>query len=276
MSFALPGGYLLSLSTQQLILILVGLGAFIVIAVAIRFSYKKIYIKEFQVGLLYRMGRYKKILHPGLNRIWRFGSEVTLVDTRSEILVIPVQEILTIDPINLKVSVVLTHQIEKPSLAIHSVRDLTQAIYLKSQLVLRNVVSELRMEDVLQKRVEIEEKMLRLLQGEMTEHGVKIQSIRIRDIILPTDLKKAHTEVIRAQKEGQVALERARGESAALRNLANAARMLDNNPSLLYLRVLQSLSPKPGTVGNTLVWGVPTDGVNIVNTPKESGPIDKE
>lgn len=75
-------------------------------------------------------------------------------------------------------------------------------------------------------------------------------SVELKDVILPAELKKAFSETVRARQEGQAALERARGESAALRNLANAARLLDDNPSLMNLRVLQSLAAAQN--GNTL------------------------
>jgi len=74
--------------------------------------------------------------------------------------------------------------------------------------------------------------------------------------MLPNDLKRAFSEVLKAKQEGQAALERARGESAALRNLANAARVLDGNPALMNLRLMQSLSAARNS-GNTFVLGVP-------------------
>jgi hypothetical protein len=78
--------------------------------------------------------------------------------------------------------------------------------------------------------------------------------------MFPGEMKKAFAQVVKAQKEGQAALERARGETAALRNLANAARMMDDNPNLLQLRALQSLADSGG---NTLVFGVPNGTVPL-------------
>jgi regulator of protease activity HflC (stomatin/prohibitin superfamily) len=82
--------------------------------------------------------------------------------------------------------------------------------------------------------------------------------------MLPGELKRAFAEVLKARQEGQAALERARGESAALRNLANAARLLENNPALHNLRLLQSITAA-GSAGNTLVMGVPTGFVPLKN-----------
>jgi regulator of protease activity HflC (stomatin/prohibitin superfamily) len=75
--------------------------------------------------------------------------------------------------------------------------------------------------------------------------------------MFPGDLKKTFAEVVRAQKQGQAALEQARGETAALRNLANAARMLEKNPALLQLRTLHTISGLAGQGGVTVVLGLP-------------------
>ena len=76
--------------------------------------------------------------------------------------------------------------------------------------------------------------------------GVRIQAAEVRDVMLPGELRKAFSEVLKAKQEGQAALERARGESAALRNLANAARLIENQPSLATLRFLQTLEASEG------------------------------
>src|SRR5205085_8276047 len=94
--------------------------------------------------------------------------------------------------------------------------------------------------------------------------GLSVLALEIKDAMLPNDLKRAFSEVLKAKQEGQAALERARGESAALRSLANAARVLEGNPALMNLRLMQSLSAAQGA-GNTLVVGVPGGFVPLKN-----------
>src|SRR5208283_2216203 len=91
----------------------------------------------------------------------------------------------------------------------------------------------------------------------------------VKDIMFPGEMKKAFSQVVKAQKEGQAALERARGETAALRNLANAARIMEDNPNLLQLRALQSLTDSPG---NSLVLGFPNGAIPRVKEPKIDSP----
>ncbi|MBX9694947.1 MAG: hypothetical protein K2Z81_21360, partial [Cyanobacteria bacterium] len=87
--------------------------------------------------------------------------------------------------------------------------------------------------------------------------GIDMLMVQVKDVVLPADIRKIFADVLRAQKEGQAALERARGEQAALRSLANAARVLEGNPALMSLRVLQSLTGTGGTTPPTVVLNVP-------------------
>jgi regulator of protease activity HflC (stomatin/prohibitin superfamily) len=92
--------------------------------------------------------------------------------------------------------------------------------------------------------------------------------------MFPGEMKKAFAQVVKAQKDGQAALEKARGETAALRSLANAARMMDDNPNLLQLRALQALADSGG---NTLVLGMPNGSIPLVKgSEKTSVPPRKE
>lgn len=86
------------------------------------------------------------------------------------------------------------------------------------------------------------------------ELGLDLRSVDLRDLTFPGDLKRTFAQVVAARHEGLAALERARGETAALRNLANAARMMEGNPALLHLRLIQQLG---SAGGNTIVLGLP-------------------
>jgi regulator of protease activity HflC (stomatin/prohibitin superfamily) len=98
--------------------------------------------------------------------------------------------------------------------------------------------------------------LLARVQPDMAKIGINVLAVEVKDVMFAADLKRAFAEVLKAKQEGQAALERARGESAALRNLANAARVLDGNPALMNLRFLQSLTAAQNA-GNTLVVGMP-------------------
>lgn len=98
----------------------------------------------------------------------------------------------------------------------------------------------------------------------------------MKDVIFPADLKRASTETLKAKQEGQAALERARGESAALRNLANAARVLEDNPALMNLRLVQSIAAAQNA-NHTFMFGMPGGFVPLKNDANaKSIPREKE
>ena len=116
----------------------------------------------------------------------------------------------------------------------------------------------------LDQRLEIGAQLLAHVQPEAAKIGITVLAVEVKDVMFPADLKRAFGEVLKAKQEGQAALERARGETAALRNLANAARVLEGNPALMNLRLMQSLSAAQ-TAGNTLVPGAPGGFVPLKN-----------
>lgn len=132
--------------------------------------------------------------------------------------------------------------------------DYKAELYSAAQLALRRAASEFKVEDLLSVRTQLGEKLLPEVGSAAETIGLKVHAVDCRDIMFPGDLKKTFGEIVRAQKEGQAALARARGETAALRSLANAARMINDNPGLLQLRTLQALACGSG---NTVVLGMP-------------------
>ena len=111
-------------------------------------------------------------------------------------------------------------------------------------------------ETLLTQRAGLAPQLLALAQPEAARIGITVHAVEVKDVMFPAELKRAFADVLKAKQEGQAALERARGESAALRNLANAARVLEGNPALMNLRLMQSLTAAQNA-GNTLVLGVP-------------------
>ena len=184
------------------------------------------------------------------------------VDLRKQTFTVSGQEVLSADNVGLKVSVAVTMQVTDPLRVLHEVQDWRAHVYNTVQLALRAVVVGEPLEALLVKRLDIGKQLLAAVPPEADKVGVAVRSTEVKDVMFPGDLKKAFAEVLKAKQEGQAALERARGEGAALRNLANAARLLENNPALQNLRLLQSITAA-GAAGNTLVMGLPAGFVPL-------------
>ena len=230
-------------------------GILVVLAglVALAFwSPSRVIVFEFERGLRYRRGRFVGILPPGSHWVARRVGAITKVDVRPQVLAVPGQELLTSDGIGVKVSLVSRVEIADPAKAVNSVQNYTANLYSLLQVALRQVVSSGSLEDLLAGRADIGAKVMASAAESALEFGLKVLSVDVRDVMLPGDLKRIFAQELAARKEGLAALEKARGETAALRNLANAARMVEDNPALLQLRVLQHLG---ATTGNTVVFG---------------------
>jgi regulator of protease activity HflC (stomatin/prohibitin superfamily) len=230
----------------------------------------KFIVAESHVGLLYRHGVFVRLLNPGRHVIWGFGWTLTTMDLRRTSLLVAGQEVLTADNVSLKLSLLVTHQMTDPVKAAHETQNWETDLYNTAQLALRAVVAGVAVEALLNQRAEISAQLLARVQPETAKIGLNVHAVEVKDLIFPADLKRAFADSLKAKQEGLAALERARGESAALRNLANAARVLEGNPALMNLRLLQSLSAAQNA-GNTLVLGVPGGFVPLKNA--KSGPV---
>ena len=215
-------------------------------------------IRDYEAGLLYKHGKFRRHLGPGRHIVWGLGYAVSTFDLRKRVIAVAGQEVLSADNLGLKLSLAVTVHIADPVKAMHEVQDWNGHIYNAVQIALRSVIAGQPAEALLGQQ------LVQAVQPEAEKIGVKVHAIEVKDVMFPGELKKVFAEVLKARQEGQAALERARGESAALRNLANAARLLENNPALHNLRLLQSISAA-GAAGNTLVMGVPTGFVPLKN-----------
>jgi regulator of protease activity HflC (stomatin/prohibitin superfamily) len=171
--------------------------------------------------------------------------------------------------VSFKLSLACRFRVVRPEVAVNQVEDYQQALYQVLQLGLREIVSGSNGEDLLRARREIGERLMAQTVKPAEEFGLELQTVNLKDITFPGDLKKIYAQVVLAQKEGQAALERARGETAALRGLANAAQLVNANPALMQLRLLQQVA---ASSGNTIVLGVPATSNPIPITSKEARP----
>jgi regulator of protease activity HflC (stomatin/prohibitin superfamily) len=245
-----------------------------VAAMILRHNFRHIFIvPEGYAGLLYQHGKYVAQLGVGRNIRWGRGFTLAHQDLRKTILPITGQEVLTADNVSLKANLSVSYQVVDPVKALHEAQNWAADLHNQVQLALRAVVGELAVETLVTQRPSVAAKLLALVQPEAIKFGVQVHAVELKDLMYPAELKRAFAESLKARQEGQAALERARGESAALRNLANAARVLEGNPELLNLRLLQSITAAQ-SAGNTLVLGMPAGFVPLKPQAKPTGAAD--
>ena len=232
-------------------------------------------VPEGWTGLVYQHGLYVRRNNAGRHIIWGRGGTMNLIDLRKASLLVAGQEVLTADSVSLKISLLVTYQVTEPVKTAHETQNSLGDLYNAAQLALRAVVNAVAVEALLNQRLEIGAQLLARVQPEAVKIGINVLAVEVKDVMFPAELKRAFADVLKAKQEGQAALERARGESASLRNLANAARVLESNPALMNLRLMQSLTAAQNA-GSTLVVGMPGGFVPLQQSAKPAGTEPRE
>ena len=257
--------------------LLLCLAALIIIFVAfinsIKYFFKRYTIFEYERGLLYSGGKFVKILPPGQYLIFTFTYYITKIDIRTRFETITGQEVISSDGVTVKISMGAKYEITDPHVSVNKVQNYQGEFYLLMQMALREIIGNTKIDEIIEKRNILGEKLMENSSKKIEEIGLKLLSADIKDIMFPGELKKIFCQVVKAQKEGQAVLEKVRGETAALRNLLNAAKMVEENPSLLQLRLIQSLGESSG---NTVVLNMSDNSLILKGKGAEKSAIEKE
>ena len=241
------------------------------VAITIVYANVRMTIFEYERGVRFRRGRFNRVLDPGVYWYWPALTRIQKIDVRPTRLAVAGQEVLSADGVAVKASLAATYRVADAQRAVLATDDYRTAVYTELQLALRAIVSDTKVEDLLQQRAEMSARLTAIPAASLAAIGIELQEAAVRDLTLPGELKKIFSQVVKARQEGLAALERARGETAALRNLGNAAQMIERSPALVQLRLLQVVAQQPG---NTLVLGVQQPGppIPIRDRPASEAP----
>jgi len=256
--------------TEPLSLLLVIAGVLVVIGFVLPKALLRITIFEYERGLRYSKGRFDRILEAGQYWYSPLRSRIDKVDIRPSFLPVNGQEVLTSDGVSLKVSLAARYELVDPQVAVHQIQDYQAALYLELQMALREIIGNATVDEVLEKRNSFGKALFETSVEKAARLGLKLHDVNLKDIMFPGALKQTFAQVVQARKEGHAALERARGETAALRNLANAAKMMEKSPTLLQLRLLHAVG---GSTGNTLVLGLPPESFPVTSNGHAKPPV---
>jgi len=245
----------------------------IVLIAALAIFYRQVTVMEYECALFYSRGKFRRMLTPGAHAYLRGWHSIQKLDMRNRFITLPGQEVLTADNISLKVSLVASYKVGDPYQAVQESTNYQEALYLLLQINLRDIVGGMSVDDLLAKRQEIGVELFNHSVEQAKALGLVLNLVNIKDVMFPGELKEIFARVVKARKEGQAALERARAESAALRNLANAAKVLQHNPELGQLRLLQTLE---NHTGSTVVLMPGLEGMPSVETLKKLSKSDKK
>lgn len=214
-------------------------------------------VEENHAGLLYVDGVFKGLLTAGIYGFWRFNREikVKVLDTRLKTLEVTGQEILSQDKVSLRVNLSSQYRISDPQKAQAELSDIQNFIYRELQLAMRQVMGTRSLDAILNEKHGLDHLIHINCCDRVANFGIQMQSVGVKDIILPGEMKQILNQVVEAEKAAQANLIRRREETAATRSLLNTARLMSDNPVLLRLKELEALEKISDKVERLTVFG---------------------
>ena len=199
-------------------------------------------LKEYERAVVFRLGRYVGIRGPGLILLIPFIETMTIVNMRTIVMDVPPQDIITKDNVSVKVNAVVYFKVLTPEKSILEVDDVYYATSQISQTTLRSIVGRFDLDDLLSSREKINKEIQSIIDAQTDPWGVKIAAVEIKHIDLPAEMQKAMSRQAESERERRAKIILAEGEYQAAEKLAEASRIMGENPVTLQLRYLQTLS----------------------------------
>jgi regulator of protease activity HflC (stomatin/prohibitin superfamily) len=217
--------------------------------------------KEYERAIVFRLGRARKqALGPGLRLLLPFGIDrAVVVDTRTKVIQIPTQDVITMDNISIGVDAVVYADVASPGDAVLRVEEYMPATLQLAATTLRSVLGRMELDDILAKRAMINDEIRTILDERTEQWGVEITAVEIKDISLPQEMKRAMARQAEAERERRAKIIIAEGELQAAEKLTQAAAMIGSQPAALQLRTLQTLVEISAERNNTIVFPIPIE-----------------
>jgi regulator of protease activity HflC (stomatin/prohibitin superfamily) len=198
-------------------------------------------ILEYERLVIFRLGKYKRTIGPGVVYILPIFEKAQKVDLRIVTADIPRQEVITRDNIPVLANTVVYYKVERPEDAVIKIENYAFAVRQYTQAALRDVVGNMELDSVLTERDKIAADIRGIVDTETNEWGIDIKSIKIQEIELPAEMKRAMAKQAEAEREKRAAIIASEGELAAARNLSEAAAQMAGEPGALQIRTLQTI-----------------------------------
>ena len=196
---------------------------------------------QYERGVVFTLGKYTSTREPGVTWIAPILQNMRRLDMRIKTADIPRQEVITRDNVPLLAATVVYFKVVKPEDAIIKIEDYGYAVRQYTQAALRDVVGNSELDFVLSEREEVAGNIRKIVDTETSDWGVDIESIKIQEIELPAEMKRAMAKQAEAERERRAVIIASQGELSAAENLQKAAEMLAKSKGALHLRTLQTI-----------------------------------
>lgn len=215
--------------------------------------------KEYERGVLFRLGRLKGARGPGLVFIIPFIDNIFRVDLRVVTENVSAQDVITKDNVTARVDAVLYFYVVDPVKSKVEVEDYLASTTLISQSTLRGVIGQHELDELLAERDKINYTLQKIIDTHTEPWGVKVSAVEIKDVELPETMKRAMARQAEAERERRAKVINALGEFQAAEKLAQAAEIIGPHPMALQLRYLQSLVEVSSEQSSAIIFPVPID-----------------
>lgn len=216
-------------------------------------------LKEYERGVVFRLGRFASVRGPGLIILIPIIEKMTKVNLRTIVMDVPSQDIITKDNVSVKVNAVVYFRVIHPDKAILEVEDYNYATSQLSQTTLRSILGQFELDDLLINRELINKDLQDVIDKQTDPWGVKVSSVEIKHIDLPQEMQRAMAKQAEAERERRAKIIHAKGEMQSAEKLAEASIIMSASPITLQLRYLQTLNDIAAEKNSTIIFPIPID-----------------
>lgn len=216
-------------------------------------------INQYQRGVVLTLGKFSGMRNPGLQIIIPFFQQMIRVDIRTNTIDIPKQEVITQDNVTVNVDAVVYFNVTDPSKSVLGVANYIYATSQFAQAALRDVSGNVDLDSLLSKRDEVSGQIKEIVDKQTENWGVNIDSVKVQNIELPQDMKRAMAKQAEAERERRAVIITAEGEKAAAKGIADAAATLAKTPGGMTIRTLQTLEKVSAEPSQKTLVVLPSD-----------------
>lgn len=216
-------------------------------------------LKEYERGVIFRLGRLIPVKGPGLVIVWPIIDKLVRISLRTITMDVPAQDIITLDNISVKVNAVVYFKVTDPNKAVTEIEDYYNATSQISQTTLRSVLGQSQLDDLLAKRDQLNAELQKIIDEQTEPWGIKVTTVEVKNVDLPTEMQRAIAKQAEAERERRAKIIHAEGEAQAAMKLAEAAQVIGKEPMALTLRYLQTLTEVAADKNSTIIFPLPID-----------------
>ncbi|MBD9114599.1 slipin family protein [bacterium] len=219
-------------------------------------------INEYERGILFTCGKFKKILKPGWNIVLPIVNSISKVDIRTKAVDVPEQDAITKDNVSIRINAVIYYKVFDAAKAIIAVERFQYAVSQLAQTTMRNVVGAVSLDELLVERDKISEEICNIIDEATDPWGIKVENVELKDVKLPEEMQRVIAKVAEAEREKQAVITKSIGEKEAAENLAEAATVMASSPGALHLRTLATINDVSSDQSNTIIFAIPIEVLN--------------